>query len=452
MTKIAIPSSPAELEEFLGDTAKLNAAMADGQLGEVVRAYAKTLSTKDPEIAAQIKAEVDATFAEFLRDNQAENIGRVNLAPGTQPPWNAGSFKQGAGYNSRAVGAQVDVLFDGPADYLRTIWHKARHTSERDARLAKLTDALKNYSSSVPSEGGFLVPEALRSQLLQVSMETAIVRPRAMVVPMETLRVSFPAIDETSRSSSVFGGIVCYWTAEGSDFTESEATFGEVTLEARNLTAYCEVPNTLIADSAMSFEAFINRKLPQALSFYEDDAFANGNGVGQPLGYLKGSGLLSVTKQTGQAADTIVWENIVKMFSRMLPGSLGRAVWVASINTFPELATMALSVGTGGSAIWLNNGVEGPPMTILGRPVIFTEKAPKLGDAGDISFVDFDHYLVGDRQVMTAESSSHYKFQANKTAYKIISRIDGRPWLGSAITPKNGGDTLSAYVQIAERA
>jgi len=451
VTKTAIPTSPAEMEEFLADTARLNDAVKEGQLGDVIKAYAKTIANKDPDIAAQIRAEVDATMAEFLRENGAKDSPRVSLAPG-KSPWASNGFNQGAAYNPNAVGAQVDDLFTGPADYLKTIWHKARRTQEVDAKLGRLTDAMKNYSSTVPSEGGILIPEAMRSQLLEHALETAIVRPRAMVVPMETLRVSFPAIDETSHSSSVFGGIVCYWTAEGSDFTESEAKFGEVTLESRNLTAYCEVPNTLIADSALSFQAFIDRKLPQALSFYEDDAFMNGSGVGMPLGYMKGAAMVSVAKQAGQAADTLVWENIVKMYSRMLPGSLGRAVWVASINTFPELATMALSVGTGGSAIWLNNGVSGPPMTILGRPVLFTEKAPVLGDAGDLTFVDLDHYLIGDRQVMTAESSAHYKFQANKTAYKVISRVDGRPWLNASITPKNGGDDLSAFVQLAERA
>jgi HK97 family phage major capsid protein len=172
-----------------------------------------------------------------------------------------------------------------------------------------------------------------------------------------------------------------------------------------------------------------------------------------PLGFANAANaaIIANAAEAGQPATTIVWENIVKMFARMLPSSLGRAVWIASIDTFPELATMALSVGTGGSAIWLNNGQTGPPMTILGRPVIFTEKAPRLGSQGDISFVDLGMYLIGDRQVMSAMSSPHYKFQNDQTAYRIIERVDGRPWMQSAITPKNSGNTLSAFVQLAAR-
>ena len=271
---------------------------------------------------------------------------------------------------------------------------------------------------------------------------------------MESLRVPFPAIDSTSNASSVYGGIVCYWTEESGALTASQAAFGRVVLEAKKLTAYTEVPNELISDSAISFEAFINQIFPEALGFYEDDAFLNGSGVGMPLGMLDAgnTALVSVTAETGQPATTIVWENIIKMFARMLPGSLGRAIWIASIDTFPELATMALSVGTGGSAIWLNNGVSGPPMSILGGPVYFTEKVPTLGTAGDISFVDPGFYLIGDRQVMSATSSPHYKFASDLTAYKIIERVDGQPWIKSPITPKNGGSTLSPFVQIATRS
>jgi HK97 family phage major capsid protein len=159
-----------------------------------------------------------------------------------------------------------------------------------------------------------------------------------------------------------------------------------------------------------------------------------------------------VSAESGQATATIVWENLVKMYARMLPSSLNRCVWIAAPDTFPELATMALSVGTGGSAIWLNNGASGPPMTILGRPVIFSEKMPTLGTTGDISLVDLSYYLIGDRQVMSAMSSPHFKFSNDQTAYRVIERVDGQPWLKSAITPRNNSSsTLSPFVQIATR-
>ncbi|MEU1372990.1 phage major capsid protein [Streptomyces triculaminicus] len=449
--RMTIPTSPAELEAMLGDSQTMQRVFADknGAFGEFITNYARAVHDRDLSVATQVKEETQRVLAQWLRDEQPEGVGRLDLTP-------RDVVQQGAAknhiHNPRAMGAALDREFQNSADYFRTIWHNANRTADMQAKLTRVRNA---FSSTVPSEGGFLIPETLRSEMLKVSLETSIVRPRARVIPMESLRVPFPAIDSTSNVSSVYGGVVGYWTEEGAALTESSASFGRVVLDAKKLTAYTTVPNELISDSISSFQAFLDQIFPEALSFYEDIAFLKGSGVGEPLGVLdaNNSATISVAKEVGQAADTIVWENIVKMFSRMLPSSLDRAVWIASIDTFPELATMALSVGTGGSAIWLNNGAAGPPMTILGRPVIFTEKAPGLlGDLGDISFVDFGMYLIGDRQVMSAMSSPHFQFSQDRTAYRIIERVDGRPWLQSAITPQNNGPTLSPFVQLAARA
>jgi HK97 family phage major capsid protein len=178
--------------------------------------------------------------------------------------------------------------------------------------------------------------------------------------------------------------------------------------------------------------------------------------VGEPEGFINSEASVQVAKESGQTAKTIVWENIVKMYSRMLPTSLKNAYWIASIDTFPELATMALSVGTGGGPVWIGGwsqpGSDMPPMTILGRPVIFTEKTPALGTTGDINFVDLSYYLIGDRQQVRVDSSEHFLFQNNQVAFRLVSRVDGRPWLQSPLTPHNGSsNTLSPFVAIASR-
>lgn len=449
--RITIPDSPAAMEELLADPQRMQKVFQDKDaFGNLVSKYARTVLDKDQEIATQVREETQRVLSDWLREEQPERVERLNMALGSQPIASIAQQKAGL-YNPRAMGAKVDKEFANSAEYFQAIWHGANRDAALQAKLGRLKNS---FDSTVPSEGGFLIPETLRAEILRVSLEKSVVRSRARVIPMETLRVPFPSIDVTSNVSSVYGGIVGYWTEEGGALTTSQASFGRVVLDAKKLTAYTEVPNELISDSITSFQVFIDQYFPEALAFYEDDAFINGNGVGMPQGFLNsGNGaLVQVAKETGQAASSVVWENIVKMYSRMLPASLATAVWVCSIDTFPELATMALSVGTGGSAIWLNNGVEGPPMTILGRPVIFTEKTPALGSVGDVNFVDLSYYLVGDRQVMSSMSSPHFKFQNDQTAFRIIERVDGRPWIQSAITPRNNStNTLSPFVAIAAR-
>jgi hypothetical protein len=53
---------------------------------------------------------------------------------------------------------------------------------------------------------------------------------------------------------------------------------------------------------------------------------------------------------------------------------------------------------------------------------------------------------------MQSMSSEHYKFQNDKTAFRVIERLDGRPWIQSAITPHNNStNTLTPFVQLASR-
>lgn len=449
MTKIVIPTAPAELEEMLNDGKQVAALLKEGQFPDLIKAYAAANAKSDPGIGEQVRLEVQKTMADFLRETNATTIKRPNL---TGQERGSTIARRDGLYNKAAAGAPLDGKFSDFADLLWTVHHGNRDNPKYTDKLAMLRNA---YSEGAPADGGFLMPETMRSDILSLSLEEAIMRPGATIIPMSTAKVSLPAVDVTSHASSVFGGVVAYWTSEAAAVTETSAKFARVALDTseQSLCAYAEVPNDLLQD-APAMSAFLGMAMPSAIKFEEDYKMLMGNGTGEPLGCLKGKGRVSVAKEAGQLADTIVKKNIDKMFSRMLPSSLMNAVWIAAIDTFPQLAEMAINVGTGGSPVWLNNGIVGaPPVTIYGRPVYFTEKTAPLGDQCDIAFVDRRFYLLGDRQQMFMDSSTHYKFAYGKTCYMVSERVDGRPWLLSAITPKNGSaSTLSAYVVLDERA
>lgn len=441
MANMTIPTSQAELEELLADTSKVSALTNNGQMPEVIKAYAKTIDRKDPDIKAQVDAQVKSVLFDYLRDNGVKTNNHLQALPGS-------GGKKTSVFNAAAPGAKVEKEFDGVANYFQSIWHNAERTPELTNKLNTVRNATSSYDGA---SGGFLVPETIRSEILELALEDSVIRPRATVIPMASPRVLVPAVDVTSHVSSLYGGITAYWEAESTSLNDVNAAFERVTLDAHKLTAYTEVPNELLMDG-VAFEAFIARAFPRAMAFYEDNAFLNGTGVGQPQGLYNSNAAAIVTKETNQTAATIVWENIIKMYSRMLPSSLNNAVWIVPPSAFPELATMALNVGVAGSAVWLTNGADKAPMTILGRPVIVTEKAKALGTQGDVTFADLSYYLVGDHQMMTATSSPHYKFQTDQTAFKVVSRVDGRVWVQSAVTPKNAGPALSPIVQLGARS
>ncbi|WP_326646065.1 phage major capsid protein [Streptosporangium sp. NBC_01755] len=450
---IPVPKNADELAEMFGDAGRYKGILASADtLQAFVQAYANQQQGEGTDLHRLVAEETQRVFAQMLKDNGVggEGIQRLNLDPQTRPTNMLTSHKQATAYNAKAAGTVLDKEFKNAAEYFHSAWH-LNPSAETRARMEQIRNAA---SSVVPADGGFLVPETLRSQLLQIALEMAVVRPRATVVPMETARVPFPMIDSTTNAGSVFGGMIGFWGEESAALIESMPKFGRIVLDAKKLTGFAVTPNELLADSLISFAALIETLWPQALAFFEDAAFMSGSGVGEPLGFLGAgnSAGVAVAKESAQSADTIVVENVIKMYSRMLPSSLARGIWVCSPEAIPELFTMALSVGTGGGPVMLTN-VAGPaPMTIFGRPLVVTEKAGRLGDRSDLAFVDLSYYLIGDRQVMSTASSTDYRFGNDQTAYRIIQRVDGQPWLKSAITPANGGPTLSPFVEIADRA
>src|SRR5262249_39146975 len=132
----------------------------------------------------------------------------------------------------------------------------------------------------------FLIPEILRAELLRVALEKAIARSRARIIPMDSLTVPFPTVDSTSNVSSIFGGVVGFWTEEGATLTESQPGFGQMELRAQQRSLSPEVPNDLISDAQRSIAGFIGDSLPEAIAWSEDVACRVRTGAGPPLGWL----------------------------------------------------------------------------------------------------------------------------------------------------------------------
>jgi len=345
--------------------------------------------------------------------------------------------------NNKAAGAPLDGTFQSFGDYAKAI--SATDKGSIDGRL-------KVLGEGIGDQGGFLVPEQFRAQLLSVALEDSVVRPRAFVMPMTSSVMRLPSVRDATHASTVHGGIRGYWTSESASYTASEPTFSSIQLLAKKLTGYTTASEELLQDSAISLEALLVRMFSEGIAYFEDDAFINGVGSGQPVGIINADALITVAKETGQGAATIQYENIVKMWSRLSPRSKSNAVWLTHPDTFPQLATMSLPVGTGGSPMWIANAAGGAPTSLFGRPVIESEKCQTLGTAGDIYLVDLSYFVIADRQALTMASSSHVRFQNGEVAWKLTSRLDGRPWIDTALTPRNGSNTVSPFVNLATRS
>ncbi len=229
-----------------------------------------------------------------------------------------------------------------------------------------------------------------------------------------------------------------------------------INLIAKKLGVIASATNELVADGT-SYEEQLYVALVNAVSWYLDNACLTGTGAGQPMGVLNDPALITVPKETSQVAGTIVFDNLKKMFARLHPASMSNAVWVANSTVIPQILgliqhveNVAGSENVGGSRVPVlrEDGTGG--FQILTRPVLFTEKLPQVGAAGDIALVDFSQYSLGLRQEVVIQKSAHAGFAEDETYYRAILRGDGMGRWSGPMTPKNG-DTLSWCVTLAAR-
>ena len=349
--------------------------------------------------------------------------------------------------------------FKNFADFAQSVAKAEVNPRNIDKRLADWNEkaAGDGATEGTDSEGGFLVPTEFRSELLKIATEKSNLMSRCMPVPMNTNSIKIPYIKETDRSGGyVYGSIMMYWKGEEAARAESKPKFGEVNLVLNNLTGLAFTSNEILEDSPISLEPLLTVAFSDAMAWTMDNALLNGTGSGQPLGALNAGCLVSVAKEPGQVANTVLYDNIINMESRLLPQSEGKAIYLANKDTFPQLASMSIAVGTGGVPVYLPaNGASGKPYnTLMGRPLIFTEHCQTVGNAGDIYLADFSQMLLGQKRGrgIVADSSIHLKFDYNQTAFRFSFRVDAQPWLPSAITPRYSSNTLSPFVTIGVRA
>lgn len=307
------------------------------------------------------------------------------------------------------------------------------------------------------AQGGYLVPVEFRDQLMQTALESSIVKSRATVIPMQTNRISIPALVDSDHSTNFFGGVLPAKTSEHGSKGVTKPLLQQVSLTLHKLTGMVYVTDELLEDSPISIPPILDSLFGQSIAFLEDDAYLQGTGVNTALGAFNAGNPSLVTQaiEAAQPVNTILWENIINMWSRLYPQSMSKAIWVANIETFPQLASMAMAVGAGGVPVWMPaNGVAGAPFgTLMGRPLFLTEKMQALSTAGDIGLADFSQYLIAQKSgggLQTA-TSMHYHFNYDEQTFRYVLRYDGQPWWLSDLTPYRGTNTLSPFVILAGR-
>ena len=180
----------------------------------------------------------------------------------------------------------------------------------------------------------------------------------------------------------------------------------------------------MLQDAAV-IEAVFNEAFAEELLWMTENAFINGTGSGQPLGFMNSGALVTVAKEGGQTADTIVTMNILNMWDRLPVRSRANAVWLVA-DSLVETQLFQLTMPNSNVNIYFppGNNAATPQSavfgTLLGRPVIPVEYMAGLGDVGDIALVDLNSYIRIDKGGTQTSESMHVRFIYDEMCYDSL--------------------------------
>jgi HK97 family phage major capsid protein len=332
-------------------------------------------------------------------------------------------------------------------EFLQAVARAGADGAQPDRRLVRAPSGLNETD---PTAGGFAAPSQFESELIGSIYEEAVLAPSCD--RRETDKPSdwkLPAIDEVSRADgSRWGGTLSYWTGEAVQPTGSLPRYKQLNFSGHRLIALCTVTNELLADVKL-LDGHVRRAYASEAAFKLDLAILRGTGAGLPLGIVNAPVTIQVAKATGQAAGTIIAENIAVMWSRLPAPCRKRAVWIINEDAEAQLELIGSTASTTG--MYFPAGTGGNEFALVkGRPVIVAEQCPTLGTPGDIVLADLSQYIIIETGVQ-ANVSMDVSFDTDESVFRFRWRGDGKPAWASPITPYNGGATRSPFITLAQR-
>lgn len=366
---------------------------------------------------------------------------------------------------STRITRQRMAIEDDPNRGFKSLAHYAQHIFDIGSEGACRKDEMvmnvaagTGLNQTINSAGGVLVPPGFAKTIWDgVMTKSNSLLAMCNSLPMDPGIESFtiPAIAESSRANgSRWGGIQGYWKGELSQMVESQAKLREITVKPQELYVFSYIADKLLRHAPMVATKLIEDGSADEIAFKIGDGIINGDGNGKPQGIIGHASAVSVAKESGQAAGTVLRENVNKMYARMHSRWLDGAVWLCNQEVLPALEDQVFSVGAGGVPIYVPPGgqADAPLARLKGKPLIPVEYCSALGTVGDLIFVNLKAYLAAVRGMVDSTYSIHLKFDFNQTAFRMIFEMDGQPMLNSPITPYKGTSTYSPIVTLDTRA
>ncbi|HEY2396425.1 MAG TPA: phage major capsid protein [Rudaea sp.] len=339
-------------------------------------------------------------------------------------------------------------------DFLTTVRNSSkRETQGRpDPRLVFNLGPGAPGNENVGTDGGFAVPPSFVGEVVRKILQTNSLLLATDARTTQSNSLSIPKDETTPWQTS--GGIQVYWDGEDAQEAQSKPELTAATVKTCKLIALVPITDEL-ADDSNALVEHVSAKTPEKIAFAVESAIIAGIGGTRPKGILASAGTIIVSEESGQTAATIVPQNVVKMWNRVLPSARRNGTWLCHPDADLQLQQMVFSDSAGdvtaSAPLYQPPTAIFPNGSILGRPIYFSEGCSVVGSVGDIVFGDLSAYLSVTK-MLRSDVSIHLWFDYNVTAYRFVLRIGGQPWTDSLVPSLNGGVSRGFFATLAARS
>lgn len=369
---------------------------------EQAKAHLDTVEAEGREFTG----EADETWARFNADLDAldKRIGEVKeLMEREKAADEARSL--GEDLARRGAATQEDQPVESDVDRLRKL-------VSGEVRAVDFRAESRDLSKLSAGAGANVVPTSFYGVLQEHLIESSAIR-QTNVTVLTTDSGENLQVPKTAGYSSAS------LIAEAGAISESDPSFGQVTLGAYKYAILVQVSSELLTDEGVDVAGFLARQGGRALGNGSGAHFVNGDGSSKPLGIVPASTL----GVTAAGAAAITTDELIDLFYSVISGYRTNGTWMMADATVAKIRKLK---DADNQYLWSPGLVAGEVDTLLGRPVVVDTNMPAATTGlKSVVFGDFSAYFIRDVNGVRIERSDDFAFANDLATYRFILRTDG---------------------------
>lgn len=373
---------------------------------EAAKAFLDSKRDKDGFVSAEDTATYDKMEADVVAlGKEIERLERqaaidLELAKPTSQPIT----------NQPGSGMKEDKKSGRASDaYRKAFWDSIRKRNYFDVQ--------NTLSIGTDTEGGYLVPDEYEQRLIDALQEQNFFRQLATVITTSSGDRNIPVVSSHGEAA---------WMDESGLYTESDDSFGLISLGAYKLGTAIKVSDELLNDSVFDLEGYIATEFTRRIGAKEEEAFLVGDSTKKPTGVF-----VSAENSVTTSGTSITFDDVMDLYYSLRVPYRKNAVWLLNDTTVKALRKVK---DGNGNYIWQPSVQAGEPDTILNRPYYTSSFVPDLAAGNKVmAFGDFSYYWIADRQGRSFKRLNELYAANGQVGFLASQRVDGKLILPEAV-------------------